>query len=220
MKKLYKYLSIPCDESGKLSIISRIRFSLMEDQNDPYEGFAEAGRNADDYYLPQNKLIASLSQVPPFGTQNEPFHMWSHYSNGFRGICLEFDFNQNSLDSKITVNEVKYQTNLEKNHWTKHPYWEIEKEIRLSIPRDPNSNPERFYYKSFNEAGLSLAKVHLGSKYLTGNIMYKTPVNENPKIINKANDDFLIRKLKEQKIPIFLCLRKNNEYGFCTKKLF
>lgn len=69
--------------------------------------------------------------------------MWSHYTDGHRGICLEFDFTSDQLINgwlcKINYSEdfphIKENSEYIKGITTKSIYWKYEQEFRLITPK-------------------------------------------------------------------------------------
>ena len=145
---LFKYRSIE-DMFYVLDIIinQRLYATTFDQMNDPMEGiytgqqhFNDNELEALDRYRGSIKLC-SLSRV-----HDNPL-MWSHYTNGSRGVVIELELDWNSDD--IDICNVCYGTNFELQHNSnidqqlakevlshKASFWHYEEEVRVFTDRN------------------------------------------------------------------------------------
>jgi len=197
-KYLYRYKSLDGESfHHTLDIIlnNRMYTPKAEDLNDPCEGFYTWVENEFKEIgdIEKQKMVRILS----FSESYNDNSLWAHYTNGFKGICFEFDAEkiQNKLKYEGGLSQVIYSDSVPQISLTDDKYkdryiykskeWEHEKEWRL-ITSESNE------YFDFNDDFLS--SVFLGPK------------------INKNVEKVIIALLKEKsKIP------KIKRIGFSTK---
>lgn len=100
--------------------------------------------NADEkffYEIFHNDKGLSLFNICSFSTHSLDELMWAHYADNFRGVCLEFDFNEDTEISNL-FNRIVYTDDMPevdnlvreeflKAYSTKRKKWEYECEYRL-----------------------------------------------------------------------------------------
>ncbi len=155
-KYLYRYKSLDGESFlYTLDIIlnNRLYTPLAEELNDPCEGFF-VGVNE---FFPG--LIESekkrMARILSFSESYNNNSLWAHYTNGFRGICLEFDAQkmQDELSFESGLEQVKYRDSVPKltlpgskyidKYLFKGKEWRHEKEWRLIT----SENNKYFYFK-------------------------------------------------------------------------
>lgn len=156
----------------------RLKASLFEDLNDPFELLAmSTGEKMARVLLKHLKkqlngkyCLLCFSEV-----WNEPL-LWAHYANKHKGVCLGFDV-RDGLATKVTYvsqrlhhefarETVPFSPEVQKlvreSLYTKHDGWAYEQEWRVYTDqntRDPDGN----YYAEFSEE-LKLREVILGER--------------------------------------------------------
>ena len=124
-----------------------LRFTDPRGFNDPYDPIIKGKSGEVDFILDVLKVkIACLTKC------NTNFLMWSHYADGHKGVCVEYDLSKFIMEKKINISSVEYTHNYTiDNHpepsidnenekdlipflklfTTKHKNWEYEDEVRL-----------------------------------------------------------------------------------------
>lgn len=193
--KLYKFRELTtCRHFDRtIDILEKNEFYCPKfyEMNDPMEGVyisTDRSKIDENFDEKDSKRICSFSNKKGF----ENLAMWGYYTNGFKGIAIEIDVNEED------VNEVKYRCNvpitndIEKILTTKLKCWEHESEYRFI------SNDGAEYQKIGK-----ITKVYFGLPYenLTNS---KNIVSKNQKIQE-------YKKLKD-KLKEFL---QNKKIDFC-----
>lgn len=153
----------------------RIKISLLEELNDPFELLA---MNLRDRHLRAQieiarSVIASKFGVLCFSTNRHEPLLWSHYADKHNGICLGFDIPGEKLASITYIkNRIEEQLILQTNPITlndeifekfltsKYSGWEYEKEVRAQIELN-RPDPRGFYFTEF-DTDLILREVLIG----------------------------------------------------------
>lgn len=151
------------------SILSerRLRLSLYENVNDPYE-LLGIDLSDDEFRVRYLNWAAEMSRdyaIISFGEEwFEPI-MWSHYADRHRGVCIGFDLNDDKV-ARVTYIDQRMEyvrERLEGPHAerrmlellaSKHRAWSYEREVRYHARRAP-------LYEPFDE-DLVLKEVILG----------------------------------------------------------
>ena len=122
--------------------------------NDPFDckpNFLSTPRDTVDHTRLRKHLTDALAQIGVFCVAEELYNtlMWSHYTNGHRGIALQFSTKRIIMAVKGIgmVDKVKYQTSLPTIRWgmghkidqmrriifRKSKRWVYEKEVRIVL---------------------------------------------------------------------------------------
>ncbi|EGK02605.1 DUF2971 domain-containing protein [Dysgonomonas gadei] len=155
--KIYKYHTI------NINLLNSLRnktnwYSKLSYLNDPYECLFIDNTNTTVY----KNLVSTLS-VCCFSRNMNNILMWSHYADSHRGVCLEWEIDEEAPHIKGALNPITYDNKLVtleevkitkegyldlnvgdngKFIFQKLKYWEYEEEMRIyNIDEDPNSNP-------------------------------------------------------------------------------
>ncbi|MFA4907491.1 MAG: DUF2971 domain-containing protein [archaeon] len=144
--KLYKYLS---DETFAKYLDSYLRgevyFSSWRDFNDPMEGyFTYVSRQNPKEDIREIIEQKSRYRVCCFCKSYKKFLQWSYYTNGHRGVCLEYNINKTNLPTYIIIKSVNYTKTLPSFNsaasiedqtktflLTKLKVWKPENEVRI-----------------------------------------------------------------------------------------
>lgn len=140
---LFKYRSIE-DIYYVLDIIinQRLYATTFDAMNDPMEGVYTGQQHFNSNELEAlNKYRGAIKLCSLSKVHNNPL-MWSHYTNGGRGVVIEVEVDLNSKD--IDICDVDYGTNLELHHNSsideqlakevlshKASFWHYEEEVRI-----------------------------------------------------------------------------------------
>jgi len=158
-------------------INERIKISLLDDLNDPFEflgvdlsdkGFRAAFKAGRDAAAKEAGII-SFSR----GWQN-PL-MWAHYGDKHKGVCLGFDIDASHIKEVTYFPEIMpAEIDMEKKYGgltvdvienlmcTKYIDWKYEDEVRVIIPLE-TKDQSGFYFTSF-KGNMELKEVILGPR--------------------------------------------------------
>lgn len=124
--------------------------------NDPFDckpNFRPATRDGVGYRNLRKRLSDTLAHVGVFCVAEELYNtlLWSHYTNGHRGVALQFSRQhiRKAIDGIGIVDKVRYQKALPTVRWCvgdkmeqirgivfrKSKRWEYEKEVRIVLPK-------------------------------------------------------------------------------------
>lgn len=156
----------------------RIKISLLNDLNDPFELLA-ADLPKKEHRDAFNKLKNQLSKnrgVICFTKQWTNPVIWSHYADKHKGICLGFDVPRNILvEIKYTGKRlvIDIENLLIRNAFnenimlellsTKFEDWKYENEVRIFASLDERCKETGFYFKDFDEE-LYLREIIIGPR--------------------------------------------------------
>lgn len=148
--------------------------------------------------------------------------MWGHYANGFRGICVEYDYHElvrsikvlnnisvsaktvdyiegtlPTIETKTILDDIVYKTgNTSKEilraYCTKHKAWDYENEVRV------------------------ISQLHGINKHSEKSINRIFVSDQNPVLIEKVKS---ILKTKKQKPELLLVSLHKKEFGFYFKAI-
>lgn len=198
-KKLYKYMSLGDSYQEKVSNLlnNKLWLSTSESLNDPFEYhnlflntavLQEHGWSFDNIreYQRLYKIFRNCSLIGSFtSTVNSNMPLWAHYANNHKGICIEYEVENNlqiypvtyetqRIDATTSIVNVINRT-LQKSRGDthdddffimyfqfcmKHYSWKYEEEYRAVIPRSTylgtGENVE------LSEIGLKITAIYLG----------------------------------------------------------
>lgn len=154
--KIYKYHAININLLNSLRIQANW-YSKIQYLNDPHECFYIDKTGTDTYKKMLSEICACC-----FSLNMDNILMWSHYAEGHKGVCLEWDIDWEKL--KRQLRPIKYDNSittldsverLPSGHLSLNAYtngkfltqkfknWEYEEEIRCyMICKDPNEKGE------------------------------------------------------------------------------
>jgi hypothetical protein len=158
----------------------RLMISRVSGLNDPFEFFPFAihkkgQRMALDMTI--GELNGTTGVMCFSSTWNNPV-MWSHYADQHRGICLGFDIPDkyrkkikyvakrqpfSSFEGKSEKTKLKEMDRL---LFTKFKDWRYEKEVRISVRLDKDTEEKGLYFKEWDEK-LKLVEVIVGARSVT-----------------------------------------------------
>jgi hypothetical protein len=112
--RLYKYLP---DKTFRDHLDSHLNgdvyLSKWSDFNDPMEGFFVYVADRDRCHVIDAIVGAKATyRVSCFCRSYNKFLLWSHYTNGHRGVCLEYDVNRRHLPPGCSLDSVQYSRTL------------------------------------------------------------------------------------------------------------
>jgi len=157
----------------------RIKISLLDDLNDPYEflGIDVSDIAFRDALEAGRKTVAKRAGVICFTRSWQNPMMWAHYGNKHRGICLGFDVDEEHLKKVEYIPEqLQYEIDMEKEYGglkpqfferllsLKYEGWRYEQELRVHVPLD-EKHPTGFYFTNFT-GNMELREVILGPRCL------------------------------------------------------
>lgn len=162
-------------------IKKRIKISLLNDLNDPFELLAVDLPEREHRYA-FKKLINQLSSkhgVICLSRRWENPVLWSHYAEKHRGICLGFDVPDKRLveinytgtrlvvdiEKLLDENALNERTML-KVLSTKFEDWRYEDEVRVFVNLNEKDNVTGFFFKDFGEDML-LREIIIGPRCKT-----------------------------------------------------
>lgn len=170
------------DEEFALSNIinKRIKISLLDDLNDPYEflGVDLSDREFRKAFKSSRDQAAKTAGVVCFSKSWKNPLMWGHYGNKHRGICLGFDVKdehitevdyipellQPDLDMKKRFGGLDEEF-VENIFRLKYEGWKYEEEVRVLVPLE-EKHPSGYYFTDF-EGNMDLKEVILGPRSTT-----------------------------------------------------
>ncbi len=156
---------------------NRIKISLLEDLNDPFELMgteleSEENKNAFDLLL---NIVSKNWGVICFTKDWHNPLMWSHYGDKHKGVCLGFDIN-NTILKEVIYREKRIQFNVDMDLYGggiteeliedllryKYIDWKYEDEVRAWANLD-EQDETGFYFMDF-ENNLQLREIILGPR--------------------------------------------------------
>jgi hypothetical protein len=170
LRKMYKYMPISdhADRFAWIEDIIRNDKIFVPDAtklNDPFEMLFEFNNDAEALATERLKHLMAWKNnrqsigVISFTSTWSNLLMWSHYAQGYKGICIEFEI-VSKLGDEYKVVNYKSKTRAygkKEIFWTKSKEWKYEKEIRFLSEYYCNS------HVPIKTIGLSVSQVILGS---------------------------------------------------------
>ncbi|MDC0598468.1 DUF2971 domain-containing protein [Gammaproteobacteria bacterium] len=158
----------------------RIKISLLNELNDPYEflGIDLSDKEFRRAFQAGRDEAEKMSGVICFSKSWKNPLMWAHYANKHTGMCLGFDvpdehiieveYVSNLLKPVINMN-LKYG-GLEESYFKKvfnlkFKDWKYEKEVRVLVPKE-EKHPSGYYFMDF-EGNIELKEIILGQRCTT-----------------------------------------------------
>lgn len=173
--KIYKFINA---HWGRVALHERrLKVSRVLELNDPFDFmcFAPETKKQRHAFSKALKFMNTRIGIVSFSTSWEEPLLWSHYAEGHKGICLEFEVPEKDvakiryvkertsiridLDSGLPAHKAK----IDDMPKTKHENWSYEKEVRLLIKIPENA--EDSLIMNFDDEKLNLQKVILGPRY-------------------------------------------------------
>ena len=170
--KLYKYRSLQnFDFVADILCNNRFYAAQYFNLNDPMEGLFNYDPDTQQEYLDKIKEGKSKLRILSLSKVYDNLLLWAHYSDGFKGICIELEVSENS---EFEVEEIDYspfkayfsnEEHLSLSEWprvtlrNKNEAWEYEEEVRI------------FSRSQFIDRGIQVKKVLLGIR--TPEVMIK-----------------------------------------------
>lgn len=158
-------------------INERIKISLLDDLNDPFEllGMEMSNKEFRKAFQAGRDEAAKMAGVICFSREMSNPLMWGHYGDKHKGICLGFDIDDNHIKEvsylpERTPAEIDMEKKfgglsediVEKLMFTKYIGWEYENEVRFFVPLE-EKDPSGLYFKQF-KGNLDLKEVILGPR--------------------------------------------------------
>jgi hypothetical protein len=174
--RLYKFY--PLDSAIRNLEQKRLKVSLLDELNDPFEflNFQLPDRKIRDAWLNTRAESFADKGIICFSENWRNPLMWSHYAANHSGLALGFDV---PINFAIKIEYVKDRPPfkyfditepqrlalVEKALRTKFSYWEYEGERRILVPlgKPENIDGRNLYFHDFNE-DLSLREVVIGAR--------------------------------------------------------
>ncbi len=158
ISKLYKYVSYS-ERSLSILINKQIWCPKAKSLNDPFEFHFDLTRNSiggipiDQTSLENAKEDIKELPLICFSEVNDDILMWSHYTQGHTGFCIEFERKEDNylgmwdscapiiynLDNQVltfTPQQLESSESFTKIATSKSPHWIYEKEWRLIVHHD------------------------------------------------------------------------------------
>lgn len=158
ISKLYKYVSYS-ERSLSILINKQIWCPKAKSLNDPFEFHFDLTQDSiggipiDQTSLENAKKDVKEMPVICFSEVNDDILMWSHYTQGHTGFCIEFErkedndlgmwdscapivYNSDNQVLIFTPQQLKNSESFTKIATSKSPYWGYEKEWRLIAHHD------------------------------------------------------------------------------------
>lgn len=173
--RVYYYTS---QEFAFSNIINeRIKISLLDDLNDPFEFL---GIDLSDEDFRRHFQTARDEAAKRFGIIcfSKDWHnplMWGHYGDKHKGICLGFDIDDSHIKEVIYFPEkMPAEVDMQKKYGglnediivnllcTKFIDWKYENEVRVIIPLE-EKDPSGFYFTNF-KGNMDLKEIILGPR--------------------------------------------------------
>jgi len=215
--KLYKFRSLANEtdfERVKIIIETGCFWcSLFSDLNDPMEGVfltTKRDNGIEDVYSKKcDYKICSFSGEDAF---KNPI-MWGYYANGFRGIAIEIEVNNNYVKQIIYVKDLiniseSDNIDIDRILQTKLSLWEHEAEYRFLIQSE-------FNYHRIGQ----ITAVYFGNPY--GDIHNSSTIYENNKSLSdyKSFAEKIIEILHDTNIRCYYVMTKKvkNKYKVCCR---
>ncbi len=173
--RVYYYTA---EEFALSNIINeRIKISLLDDLNDPFEflGVDLSNKNFRRSFQAGKDAISKEIGIISFSKDWQNPLMWAHYGDKHKGICLGFDVDDSHIKEvtyfpKRVPSEVDMQKkygglnegDIEKLMCTKYIDWKYENEVRVIVPLE-EMDSGGLYFTDF-EGNLKLKEVILGPR--------------------------------------------------------
>lgn len=159
---------------------SRLKISLLEDMNDPFEllaGTMDDKRDRAEFESYRHQFCALAGALCFSSTWHDPL-LWSHYADRHRGVCLAFDINS-TLPKRMRYNaerlpelvprllrgsQAEQSEAIELLYSTKFKRWEYESEWRLFATRNAEEAEGGIHFLPL-EPQLKLKRVLLGVRF-------------------------------------------------------
>lgn len=155
----------------------RLKFSLFDDLNDPFELFSA---NVSDPKIQEVLIKFKRENMAAYGLHcfsrkfSNPL-LWSHYGDRHRGVALEFEIRDEDVleiryePDRLLIDWEKHAANggfseadLEVFLTTKFEHWKYEDEVRTFCELDTATKDGCFYFDAFS-GSLKLVRVFLGA---------------------------------------------------------
>jgi hypothetical protein len=175
--RVYKFLSAKW--GLKALEHKRLKISLFEELNDPYEGKCVHFRTRVERraWSQAHSWLSSKHGLLCFSKNWENPVIWAHYSDMHRGLCLGFDIPNNDLaqvveykDKLLDASNFSSWTNdaklelLKKIYSTKFSHWQYEAEVRYFCNLSEKDTETQNYFIDFSNE-LSLKEVIFGARF-------------------------------------------------------
>ena len=123
--KAYKYRSLNSFEHvADIFCNNRFYAAQFFDLNDPMEGMFEYEEGTKKEYLEQIKEGKRKLRICSFSKDFRNLLLWSHYADGFKGICIEVELNDEWPEYEIVeVNYEPYKPIFTNDHERYIGYW-------------------------------------------------------------------------------------------------
>ena len=173
--RVYYYTA---EEFGLSNIINeRIKISLLDDLNDPFEflGIDLSDKKFRKAFKAGRDHAAKTTGIIYFSKDWKNPLMWAHYGDKHKGVCLGFDIADEHVQEVTYFPErVTADFDMDKKYGgltedivmnlfsTKYIDWEYENEVRVIVPLE-EKDPSGFYFTDF-EGNLELKEVILGPR--------------------------------------------------------
>src|SRR5215469_5085557 len=152
MMRVYHFL--PAQWAVDDIIKKRIRISLIDQTNDPFELWcvSQPSRALRDALRAYKKEMNEKFGLLCFSEDWVNPLLWSHYADKHRGICLGFDMDDRALRQVSYVRERPAlrlplsEENADQLLWTKYWDWKYEQEWRSWLQLDERENGHYFYH--------------------------------------------------------------------------
>ena len=152
----------------------RLKISLLEDLNDPFEmmGIDAIDAQARLALESTRRDISKRYGVLCFSRKWENPILWSHYADKHRGMALGFDISDPSKEqvcmevsyvttrAMLSIGELQSETGMRKLLTTKFHHWRYEDECRVFVSLEEKDS-DGLYYVSFSDS-LQLREVIIG----------------------------------------------------------
>lgn len=178
----------------------RIKVSLLDDLNDPYEflGVNLSDKEFRKAFKAGRDQAAKTAGVLCFSKNWKNPLMWAHYGNKHKGICLGFNIEdehikevdyipellQPDIDMKKRFGGID-EGFVENIFRMKYEGWKYEEEVRVLVPLE-EKHPSGYYFTDF-EGNMELKEVILGPRS-------ETTINQVKDLINSYNSEVRVFK--------------------------
>lgn len=189
--------------------LRRLKLSLLEDMNDPFELLGVALRKPSDRTA-FRKLKAEMSRtigVLCFSRGWGNPVLWSHYGDRHRGICLSFDI-PDEWAKEVTYQGKRLESELERklprnSHetlgykliTTKYEHWRYEEEVRMIVKLEDAQCEAGHYFVPFCE-GLRLREVITGPRCTLARNRLREAVAEEARNVTITKSRLAFRSFK------------------------
>lgn len=173
--RVYYYTSQEFALSNILN--ERIKISLLDDLNDPFEflGIELSDKDFRSSFQAARDEAAKGFGIISFSKDwNNPL-MWGHYGDKHKGICLGFDIDDSHI-KEVTYfpKRMPAEVDMRKKYGgltedvvvnlmcTKYIEWKYENEVRVIVPLE-EKDPSGFYFTDF-KGNIDLKEIILGPR--------------------------------------------------------